>query len=300
MENTDTHPQIAAIEGALRDRPDSTITGGQLFYLMQSIAPTLNFRELVGIQIGPGALTKFVENHLSGSIRRIGNQGGDVLYQLVGRTGGPNNEPEFDSLWKNFVSPSSPRHLVIEIASQRLAVRNTSASSEGEELEVAKASLTEHDLVRSKFMESLPTLESEAIMAHLPDNASFSDWIAAVKLHAPDAMRKWGLFRRDHLLALFTRRIESFGLDNAFHDKLIAQIKASQRATLERQKDLKPFRSVVPSSVSASTLRLAVTDSPIFEARNLAHSAIDLMGYDELRSLRVPLGMILDSIRSKN
>ncbi|WP_088442161.1 hypothetical protein [Sphingopyxis bauzanensis] len=297
MSKFEISDRLTAITAAVQNWHSPTITGGQLFYLMQTVAPQLDFREVVGIRVGPGALTKFAETHLADTVKRIGNQGGDILYHIVGR-GEPHRDIELAALWKNFVSPSSPLHLIVEVENQKLTSRATPASNDKGEVEIQKVSSQEHDEIRAKFVESLPAHDAAAMNENLREGASFTEWMAVMKERAPDATRKWGVFRRDHLSALFAERIEALNLDPATRDNLFAQAKAALRAANEKQREAKAnAESSLPKNIAQKSGSVGQSSS-LHAVRSLAHAAVDVMGYEELRSLRVPLGMIIDSLKA--
>lgn len=298
MENHDIAGDLAAIETALRDRANPTITGGQLFSLMQSVAPRLNFRETVAIPRGPGALTEFVRVYLSGILEKIGNQGGDILYRVDGRDTDDLSNEETSNLWKNFVSPSSPRHLILERGSKRLVSRLNPASAENDEVELERASTEEHDQIRADFMATLSSSEADEMAKHVTPGTKFADWILALREHLPEAVRRWGLYRRDRLHDLFLQRVTALSLDATLKEKVINQIRASQHSAYERQKEARSTSFTDP--LHGKSLAGRKSQDDLSEAaRVLTHAAVDLMSYDELRTLKLPLGIVLDALRSR-
>ena len=286
---------LAAIEAALQGRPLPTITGAMLGSLIQSAAPELDFRALVGIPKGPGALKEFVASHLSGLLERTGNQGDDIIYRIKGHE---ITDAESVDIWKNFVSPSSPRHLVLERGRQRLVSRSAAASLDSDEVEIAKASEAEHDAIRASFMASLPPHEASEVAERVPQDAIFPVWISELRTHVPDVIRKWGVHRKDRLFNLFCERVDALKLDAALRDKVIAQIKASQHAAYARQKDEKASNKDGRTSDRWIGNEHA-SDAVAVTARSLAHVAVDLMSYDDLRSLKLPLGVMLDAFSKR-
>ena len=300
MNPIDIDDEIAAIEAELLLRPSSEITGGQLFSLMGHIAPGLNFREVVGILKGPGALTEFVQRYLSGALIRKGNQGGDTLYVIASHPGCDWSSNESRDLWQNFVSPSSPRHIVFEQNRGRLVSRATIASAADGEIAIARATDDEHDRIRADFVGKLGPDDAAALAQHAPPTENFPIWIAALRRHLPDQVRNWGVYRRDRLLELFKERIRALGVDASLESKVIEQINASQLAAYQKPKEPSHERLDGAKPGAVSQLSRKNPDMPITRARELAHIAVDLMDYDELRAIRLPLGIILDAVYSKN
>jgi len=295
--NHDIADDLEAIKAALRDRPSPTITGGQLYSLMEAAAPELNFREVVGILRGPGALSQFVQSFLSDILDRIGNQGGDLLYRVDGRDAGQVPD-ELPNLWKNFVSPSSPRHLIVDRISNRLISRATAASVGDNEVEIPKATDDELNHIRADFEASLPPPDAAELAKNVAPGAPFAEWIAALRQCLPEAVRKWGVYRRDRLHDLFERRVAELDLPEQLKAKVLFQIRASQHAAVERQRESKLVSTATPRTDRVASIR-DTHDNAVEEARSLTHCAVNLLSYDELRALKLPLGVVLDAFRSQ-
>jgi hypothetical protein len=299
MTNQDLSTRLNGIEAAIRNRPDSAITGGQLYDLMTAVAPNLDFREIVGIRKGPGALTAFVENHLGGVLTKAGNQGGDVLYQVDDRRIDEPVDHDSVQLWKNFVSPQSPRYIVFEPDRPRLASRLSPASAERGEKDIAKASYSEHDNVRKDFMNSLSEGDRNEINRIAGEDCRFQDWMIAIKEYSFDIVKRWGVWRKDNIFELFCSRIKELNLEEEVNNKIVSQIRNSQKAAYSRA--ISPrVKDVDVSRSTMSELRGTIQGQKfLLDPRELAQLAIEFMAIDDVRSLRIPLGAILDAMQSK-
>jgi hypothetical protein len=285
--------ELNRVTGALEDWHAPTITGSQLFALIRSAAPNLDVRAYVGIPKGPGALTEFARRYLSEVVERIGNQGGDVLYGIRGKEAVALQPSGVAQVWRTFVSPNSPQHLVLSRSAGRLVARDTPASSAEDELEVAKASLEEHDGIRAAFMASLPEPELAVLGNHVAADAEFRSWITALRQHLPNTFREWGVYRRRRLSELFAARIDGLGLDDPLRRAALEQIRISERSAYAIAKD--GNFGISKQGARPTIVGDDATDATS-RARQLAHAAIDRMAYDDLRALRIPLGAMLDAI----
>jgi len=297
MDNIDIANELRAIKVALEGYPVSTITGGQLFSLIHRVVPDLDIRAVVGMPKGPGALTAFIREYLLDDVERIGNQGGDILYQIAGReiTALPTSSSPL--IWRTFVSPNSSKHLLLIRSTQRVLVRDTPTSTGESELEVAKASPEEHDKIRADFMVSMPESSAAILREHVAPEADFETWIAALKEYQPQMMPQWGQFRRHRLSELFAARITELKLEEPLQRVVLEQIKASELSAYDTPKAGKVV-SAKQAVRQAGGLN-DPTDATLL-ARRLAHVAIDRLSYDDLRALRMPLGVMLDAIRAES
>jgi len=296
MDSASISHELTAVKKALEKRPSPTIAGAQLSTLIHTAAPDLNVRTIVGILKGPGALTEFIRRYLSDVVERIGHLGGDPLYQIKGREAASLPTSATPQIWRTFISPNSQQHLVLSLTTRILVVRDTTALSGEGEVEVVKASPDEHDRIRADFEATLAEGTVLDLREHVSSDTDFDTWIKALKTHAPEAVRKWGQYRRHRLAELFAVRITELSLEETLQQEALKQIKASEVASYDAQKGEKPA-SQRPSPRSTGELD-AAADADV-TARRLARAAIDHLSYDELRALRIPLGAMLDAIRGE-
>jgi hypothetical protein len=291
--DTEIADELRAIKAALESHPAPTITGGQLASLIGSAAPDLDVRAVVGKPTGSGAISAFVQSYLADVVERIGNQGADTLHRILGREveliPAPSSSPQN---WRTFVSPNSVQHLVLSPSAQSLFVRETPASSADGEIEVAKASSEEHDAMRQDFVSSLP----EAVAAILKEYAGYDSWIAALRQRLPKAMPRWGAFRRERLSDLFVSRITELELEEALREIILKQIRDSETSAYRAAKKGKALPAGPGEAQSEGAQDMA---QAVSRARRLAHAAIDRLGYEELRALKMPLGAVLDAIQTE-
>ena len=75
MDHAPTKEDLSKITLAIQAYPQNAISGAKLGTLIRTAAPGLDFRQAVGVLVGPGAFTKFVDQFLSGVLNRSRNRG---------------------------------------------------------------------------------------------------------------------------------------------------------------------------------------------------------------------------------
>lgn len=295
MREYDINEALRAIRSEIQAWTGPTITGGQLAALIRTVAPGLEIRSIVGIPKGPGALTKFINAHLSDTVERIGSQGSDALLRIVGRDVEPSGHTASPQVWRTFVSPNSDQHLVLSGGGGVLLSREAPASAGAGETEVGKATVEEHDRIRAEFVDTLPEPSVKALGELAAPDADFEKWIAAMRERLPGSVRDWGQFRRKRLSELFTARIESLALTESFERTVLEQVKASELAAYGKAAKA----AAAAKRPSEATDGGVVGADRMAAARRLAHAAIDLLSYEDLRTLKIPLGVVLDTIASE-
>lgn len=295
MSNIDITTELGAIRSALRDWPESTITGGQLNRLIRDAAPALDMRAAVGMPKGPGALSAFVLGHLSEDLDKVSFSGMDVVYRIKGRTVTdiPNNISA--QVWRTFVSPSSPKRLVLERSAPLLVARDAPPIADDAEVEIAKVQSDEHDSVRRAFSEALDPPAADALKQGGGNtDADFDTWIAALRRVLPGSVRAWGQFRRRKLAELFQSRIDELGLEPASRLSVLEQVTSAEHAFYAKDSSKADAGKSPPSHVRTAP----PTNDALGRARELAHAAIDQMTLEELRATKLPLGVMLDADRT--
>ncbi len=215
----------------------------------------------------------------------------DVLYLIKGRTADVLPTVASPDIWRTFVSPNSPQHLVISRSAGRLISRDVPASQSDDELAVSKASPDEHDAIRADFPATLSKSMAELLNSHVDPTAEFETWIEALRTKIPEVMPKWGQYRRSRLSDLLRARIDKLQLEDPLKHEVLKQIKTSEMAAYAAQKGIQ-------AAAEKQTVKLANdSNDAITKARRIAHAAIDLLSYEELRALRLPLGAVLDAIQ---
>ncbi|NTG08835.1 hypothetical protein [Rhizobium rhizogenes] len=292
MQNVDTNIDLSILKSALERWRDSTITGGQVAALMRSVVPDLDVRAVIDRPKGKGALSEFIQNFLSDALERVGHQGADVLYQIKSSETPTAPAPASPEIWRTFVSPNSPRFLVLKPSIGHLSSRSTPALPAEGEIEVQKATPEEHDGIRADFTAGLPPKDAAALKEHVSDDSDFDSWISALKSHFHEATSQWGHYRRKRLAELLTSRIHSLQLGEPTRQTILEQVKSSELAAYEASKSrVRPEKH----AGKQSQRRLEAVDTAS-RARQLAHAAVDHLTYEELRELRLPLGAMLDAI----
>lgn len=293
---------LDAVKAALRHYAREQITGGHVHGLIQSAAPEINVREVVGIPTGPGALTQFINIYLKDHLERVGNQGGDILYGIAGHAGEVGKGTTSPSIWRAFVSPNSSSFLVLKRDEMKLVVRADPPKEAANEIEIAKAAVVEHDIIRKDFESVLSDEELQTIHRLNEAHSDFTNWIAALRAEVPAIYKKWGIYRKEKLFELFVSRVEPLEIEEDGRLALIAQIKESQRnsyeASLASKDSVRPTEAR-PTSQYLATLTKSSSAISIDRARKLAGRAIELMAYDDLRALKIPLGALLDAMHEE-
>lgn len=295
MANNTLSSSIKDIRLSLKAYPAETLTGAHLNDLIRRSAPYLNIRECVDILVGPGALTKFVELHLSDVLQRDGNQGGDVLYRIAPELGDKTSMVS-RFIWKTFISPNTNSRIILGNTPPLLKLITDPSISIDPDTEIEKATFAEHDEIRAEFALDIGedlSQEVKNLNANFPE---YPVWIEELKNISPALVRKWHNFRGKQLQRLFEDRVSSLPIDDQRKEAVILELHASRRAMAVEYSNgpkIEP-REIEKPQRSRTTEKTETHD--IDKARSIAHSAIDAMGYDELRGIHLPLGALLDSL----
>ena len=287
---------ILTITEALRTYESKEISGSQLNHLISITTPHINVRNLVGIPYGPGALTAFIDEYLSDYLSHVGPQGGDKLYEIghfITRPTRTSNK----SLWKTFVGPDSDEMLVIDIEKTEIRSELVAYPTSATECTINSVTLDEHDKIREAYLETLDEGVAAKLNELLSTSPKYGQWIDALKHQDPRLLKNWSTFRRQSLKKIFESKLSQLPLDSAAKKQIDFELSASHKAVYKENSER--FNLSKPHSPLQENL-LNVTDNEQLDmARKLMQSIVNNMGYEDLRSVQLPFGAVLDTLKTK-
>ena len=295
MDEKTIDEHLVAIRSGLDDwfEEQPLISGSELNALISRRAYELNIRQLMERPVGAGALKAFADAHLSDRLEQCGNRGGDVVYRKAGSDTVVASSVSAQSIWNSFVSPSTRNHLVYGRDQGVLIAKSTSPVAAQNEVGINTVTLEEHAKIREEFSLLPENLEVPLMLQASQHSSNFQKWVETIRNGSVDLYRRWGLFRRERILELFELRLRDLGFNPVDISNLSGQLAASQRLHFSERKDIPGRQSV---AISSRNVSMGEPDELTRNARRIASLAIARMSLDDLRSMRLPLGVLIDII----
>mmetsp|Transcript_2255 Transcript_2255/g.2716 ORF Transcript_2255/g.2716 Transcript_2255/m.2716 type:complete len:298 (-) Transcript_2255:291-1184(-) len=286
--------EISNIAEALSEREETTISGARLHEVILNTSPDVNIRDATGILKGPGALTKFAEDFLSHIIVRHGNSGGDVRYQITSNTAAGVERPKISAIhWKTFVSSNANNILVWdEKRNNLLSLSVTEAESYPQNRQIVGITLNEHIQMREHFPEILDDELNQAVKQINQDELDYREWLSRVKKLDAQIFYKWSKFRLTEILKLLEDRLQNLNFNDSEVRLIKEKMHKSKDAAYSEYKKQKP-RPEEKMAIRHNERESNTHDNTQF-ARSLAKHAIDVMSDEDLRAIRIPLGVFID------
>ena len=240
----------------------------------------------IGItDLGSKSLRDFIAHHVSG-VRVVGRAGMDVVYGL---DDGPPQSPRGTELpkpdlWRIWVSPNSPQSLVLDPETRRLYSGPKRDNPPTGAVMVNSPNKTEHRAIAERFLPSLPAglrLELSGVLTSQVDGW-WQEWVS--RLRGSEYLATWNAFRRQELEDLLRQRLQSVGMPPPEIEVALSQVHESHSVA---RKKAEPVAEARPSQLDLCALK---------DLRRLVMIAVSRMSQGELRELRLPLGLVLDSI----
>lgn len=246
---------------------------------------------------GYSTLRDFIAREIPELIE-IGLSGADPIYGLVSWPPLPTLSerpinPDLPDPWRVWVSPSSQR--LLGVNRDTGAVRALPSSERPREGEVLLRPLAPaaHRKIAADYLENVdvdPSLKLALTRAlENPSADWWREWNSA--LHGTLELSRWFRQRADALEEALKHALGEAGLTNevsrtAF--KLIAEKRSHAGTTMSRDGQKRPAES---SSVSSPQSRE--------ELLGLLLAIVPQMSEEELRSLRLPVGLVIDTLRRR-
>lgn len=285
---------LADIRSALERCEGQSKTGAQIHQIIAEAAPDLDIRSLVEIPAGPGALTKFIETYLDETVKRMGRQGGDVLYQIGNRIA-PLPQMHDPNIWRAFVSPNAVNHLCLQMPDMRL-ITAESLDLDGDVRHIERVTEDEHDAIRQGFLSGLSEGQRGLIDPGTSQASPYEEFVQT--LRSGGLMRQWGRYRRDAFQKLLAERLEQISIAREYIPSILNQLMASQKA-LFKQEENKSQHELSLQIERSRQDRNHESHRDVDFARLLARSVIDHMGHNEIRAIHLPFGALLDALNAR-
>ena len=295
MTATDFDHALVVLASALTEQAEDTITGSRLGELITKVAPSINVRDVVGVPAGPGALSKFIDQHLSQLLQRSGRKGGDVEYRIIraGDSAAPGGDLDPPNTWSAFASTSERQNLYVGLPSLDLQVRPNDGTAPPEGLRKIR-SVTQEDLdrIRQQFLDDLSADAAlEGQKSALAETKDYTSWLATLRAIGNSEYVRWGQFRRQQLESIFADRLHELGIDGEQARVLLERLQSAQRSAAQRRASL---RQAAPTTPAAS--QEPGVSEEFF--RNTLIAALSRMSISELRQLHLPYGAVIDAMRN--
>ncbi len=243
-------------------------------------------------------LRKFVRQYIAPEVVSLTDQrqGSDFLYAIPQKVSAVELAHE-GKLWKSFVAVSPFAQLVYSRKTAAVSALSTSLPVPEDCVVVPAVSLQEHRDLCLQFCDKVEAegakAQADALRAVVggPDGVFYPAWLKVCRANKP-LDRIWGQFRHDRLLALFEQRLTQAGASAA----RAAQLK--QELALDHEVARAP-KQVVEATVATVAIGGASAprdsrESREKRARDLLKSAADRLTYEQLMSIQLPLGVLLD------
>lgn len=268
--------KIALIQGAEAAGPTKGLAGSRAGEIARSA--DLGFRPQA---YEAATLREFILKHVS-ELHVIGYSGLDPIYGLKAWSTAPSQT--FGSLvlgsidpWRVWVSPDSPVSLAISLNDGSVRGLSNGAECGPEEWRLSPLSREEHRQIARRFLEQLGTPPLEGLKAAVedPDPAWWQKWLDVMRAQPASFASRWHRYRIDQLRAALAQALSK--LPDAVAKRAFELI----------------------SKRSAPEGRVLGQEDTAGRTRRLVHVVVDRMSREELRSLSLPLGLVLDAIGSK-
>lgn len=249
---------------------------------------------------GFGNLRAMLERYVP-ELRVVGRSGADLVYRWVDETGSDPprpgladtelGAPQSPTLWTTWATPGSGYNVVLR--DDRPQSISATDEPEPQGLLLHSTTPAEHRVIAGKFLtahsEVNPVIRAELGRAlELDDEHWWSEWVRALR-NERELHSAWVQYRLRELGLLLRQRIADLGLTEARQQTVMAAMMPPRRT---RNHD--NGRSEAGSRASAGSPPPEVHRLPSNDLRSLVLEAVRRMEIEDLRALRIPVGILAD------
>lgn len=233
---------------------------------------------------GCRSLSDFVVTHVPGVVV-AGRSGMDVVYRPATAAASGERAGTADTLalpgdtWRTWVSPASPFALAVNAADgSTLVLKRTDEVPDGHVL-VEPANAEDHRVIALDFLGHVPESAHELLrdIIESPEQRWWRHWLS--EMEKLGQLSAWNSYRHDRLRRLLKTRLEAAGITEPVREAA-AQAVAQGRLPRPGKARVRETRNMVG-------------------VRAIVASVIGRMSDEELRDLRLPVGLVLDVLDEK-
>lgn len=281
MENTST-----LVDSLTLRYGDTEILGSQLGNAIAKWSPGLSLRAY-------GGLRAFVEAELGGAIEWLRREGLDDFYRVAAKKladYGQWERPSWSTpqLWSSFTNPNRSVRLAVAVDGKSLLITTSpDAPLPDGVVELKRLSTDSYRSMAANFLAGLPDESTRAELSPLlGGNPFWNAWIDGVSKHEQKAA--WESFRVSAIDKEFLQQLAAAGIEEARSREMLTALHSSKN-------------SQRPKGRSANATHRAPANLPHGRAEllRLVRETIERLSDEELRSLRLPVGVILDVVRQR-
>ena len=267
----------------------SDIVGGEGEILGAHLAHVLKEREPDWDvhRFSCSSLSNFIAQHVQ-SVYVSGRSGRDYIYKRT-----PEGEPSVTipnpNFWRAWVSPNGRYVLVIDPATGKVQAQARKALTPAGHLRLAPPGIVVHQELAREFLKKTSADTDGKLEALIVSDKPtwWQAWYGA--LQDIGLASQWNAFRRQQLQLALRREIEALQLSPPGGDVALSEICGTDNFGQSKQSDTTGEHTIITGERIDTLAR----------ARTVAIRAIEQMSEQELRELRLPLGLILDIVRAK-
>lgn len=232
---------------------------------------------------GTRNLREFIEKNTE-KVAVKGRSGMDVLYACSDQEMGQpvaSYPTHSTDIWRAWVSPNSPYALVYDREQSKMTLIERDAPTPNGGVRIEPTTSDEHRRIAREFLNNIPVEQRPAFLLVIdsPNSNWWREWMNELKKKGK--LSAWNQFRKERLQDLLQRRLMDSELDSNGVSSAAQAISTDVMASRQTRHRL---RTSTPSGANISV-------------RSVVSLVVSRMDEDDLRGLKLPVGLILDVLK---
>lgn len=245
-----------------------------------------------------GGLRRFIEQFCGGNLQWIRKHGLDDVYATTKAAASPQETQVTSAFgaWHALTNPTSAFSAFVSPTDGTLRVLPNQETSPAGLVRVPKITTEEHRGIARAFLPKLAQTDRPAFEETLNSENYWQQWVRQTNTFDNGKYRgEWLAFRQTQVLDLVKTKLASVDVKGSVAESVLQTARDSKAPVPLNARTPALIRHIDrPRELVPANRRLREND-----LKRLAHQAIDMMGEDEVRKLRLPLGAVIDALRTR-
>ncbi|KPW41129.1 MULTISPECIES: hypothetical protein [Pseudomonas syringae group] len=292
LSSAENHKIHVALQASLRSQ-GVDLLGSQLGqFIAKAVAPK-SIKSLGGVR-------SIVDSDLSDAVEFVEPRQSDFLFRIKLKAAEPLRElvePVVVSgmdLWRYFSNPNVPCALGVDLE-QRVIVTPPDQPFDSSVKQLRRMEIEEYRQLAELYAKEQvdPTFKQE-LMSIVEDSWLYAKWIACLRYnrgHATNYLKSWEIKRSELVIGRLRDELEKAGLEPTLATVVAdggrpqgVKPRGSETAVIRLEQ---PTETPMPRSQGDGDV------SELAQLRALLREAVDYMSLDDLKAIRVPLGVVV-------
>lgn len=200
--------------------------------------------------------------------------------------------------WHLFANPTIPAFFAASARDQTLLVNREQSNQLVGATPFCKLTNQDYTRAAETLVKELPEPARQRAATLLTSTGASLDWMNFLKRESQELLHKWSQLRVETAFELLRKQLHAAGVTEPAYQTILSHLKIAQQASAAQRVAALTARNL--SSVPVAKSNSGENSQHFVDLmRRVAHSVLETLNEQDLRSIKVPLGAVIDALNKR-